>query len=128
MSLFNFFLPRLIELTIVLIIILVARYYIDKLGNKSSLHRLEVGLAVAFIGLAALLLNADLSVPLTGALNNFMEIAKTTEVDNNEKILEIMKQQMLQITKVTYALRTLISSMLMWCVALAYITRYAVRD
>ena len=128
MSLFYFFLPRLIELTIVLIIILVARYYIDKLGNKSSLHRLEVGLAVAFIGLAALLLNADLSVPLTGALNNFMEIAKTTEVDNNEKILEILKQQMLQITKVTYALRTLISSMLMWCVALAYITRYAVRD
>ncbi len=128
MSLFYFFLPRLIELTIVLIIILVARYYIDKLGNKSSLHRLEVGLAVAFIGLAALLLNADLSVPLTGALNNFMEIAKTTEVDNNEKILQIMKQQMLQITKVTYALQTLISSMLMWCVALAYITRYAVRD
>lgn len=128
MSLFYFFLPRLIELTIVLIIILVARYYIDKLGNKSSLHRLEVGLAVAFIGLAALLLNADLSVPLTGALNNFMEIAKTTEVDNNEKILQIMKQQMLQITKVTHALQTLISSMLMWCVALAYITRYAVRD
>ena len=78
MTLFNFFLPRLIELTIVLITILIARYYINRLGDKSSLHRLEVGLAVAFIGLAALLLNADLSVPLTGALNNFMEIAKTT--------------------------------------------------
>ncbi len=128
MSLFNFFLPRLIELAIVLTTVFIARHFINRLGNKSSLHRLEVGLAVAFIGLAALMLNADLSVPLTGALNNFMEIAKTTEVDNGEKILEILKQQMLQITKVTNALRTLTSSMMMWCVALAYITRYAVRD
>ncbi len=128
MSLFNFFLPKIIELAIVIGTVLIACYLINRLGDKSSLHRLEMGLAVAFIGLAALMLNANLAVPITGALNNYLEIAKSTEVDNADKILQIMKVQTELIAKNTNALKTLTSSLMMWCVALAYITRYAVRD
>ena len=128
MSLLNFLLPKIIELLIILATVFIARYYINRLGDKSSLHRLEVGLAVAFIGLAALMLNANLSVPITGALSNYLDIAKSTEVDSPDKILQILKVQSAQIAKTTSALRTLTSSMMMWCAALAYITRYAVRD
>ena len=128
MSLLNFLLPRIIELIIIVATVFIARYYINRLGDKSSLHRLEVGLAVAFIGLAALMLNANLSVPGTGALSNYMDIAKSTEVDNPDKILQIFKVQAQQMAKTTSALKTLTSSMMIWCAALAYITRYAVRD
>ena len=128
MSLLNFLLPRIIELIIIVATVFIARYYINRLGDKSSLHRLEVGLAVAFIGLAALMLNANLSVPGTGALSNYMDIAKSTEVDNPDKILQIFKIQAQQMAKTTSALKTLTSSMMIWCAALAYITRYAVRD
>ena len=128
MTLFNFFLPKIIELLIILATVFIARYFINRLSDKSPVHRLEIGMAVAFIGLAVLMLNADLSVPLTGALTNYMEIAKTTEVDNADKILQILKVQSMEITKTTSALRTLTSSLMMWCVALAYITRFAIKD